>query len=1076
MADSSSDREPLEELAESFLARFRAGERPSLTEYTTAHPELAVQIRELFPALVEMEQAGSVGASEHSPALPVAFVGTEILQSLGDYRIIREVGRGGMGIVYEAVQESLGRHVALKVFAHRSRDDQKLIERFHREARAAARLHHTNIVPVFGVGEHAAHRYYAMQFIQGQGLDAILHELRRLRSTPQADGAGPAPPESTGPATLAATVARSLLTGRFATEATDEGDDRTFVEMCTASFKLADAAEHPAPAGDPPTNEASHWASQAGRSYARTVARVGLQVAEALEHAHGQGILHRDIKPSNLLLDIGGNVWVTDFGLAKSVDAEALTDAGDIVGTLRYMAPERFRGDSGAGSDVYGLGVTLYELLTLRPAFDEGERARLIDQILNTDPPPPRAVDSKIPRDLETVVLKAIAKHPADRYVSARALAEDLNRFLEDRTILARRSSVSERLWRWCKRNPGLAAANIVAATLVLVLAIGATIAAWIYRNQRNDLRTEQALTEASLHRAERAERETQAQRDLAQKNFHKAQEAVDDFFTQVSENTLLKSPLPGLQPLRRELLETAVKYYQGFMEAHRDEPALRAELAAAYFRVGKIRQEIGARGEAVQAYESARDLWEKLVHDNPADRSFEGRLAECLRVMGRLQTILMGEPNRGLRALQRAQDLYEELTRAEPDAPEFLSGLARTYGDLAICHGLRSQAIDELEFYRKAFKIWNRLAAAGRNVRRDLGTTAIDMGFCYTRAGQAAGALESFEKAREIFTELSRMSPTDTTSRDELRRVYINIGYLHQTVTGQHAEALRAYRRSAEIVERLARDHPAVTSFQTYKAGIYAQMSEVLLATEKYAEAKQLLQQAQEILERLAAADPTDWRARQWFARNHVQSGFAELGLKRFGEALAFSVRAQTIFDKLLRDNPDELENLRDLSQSLQLAGKAQEAIGQRTEALRSYRRAISRLEAIPEESLQHNKPMLHILIDCYTAIGKCERIAGERAEAERSYRHVLEIRQRHFESDNSYATFKRFCPAWIALGQLQVENGRPDEGRRTLKQARELIEKLPAQRGRDEFISELETPGSRVSGSGSNGSGKPD
>jgi hypothetical protein len=218
MVDSTSQRDPIEELAESFLARFRAGERPSLTEFTAAHPELADQIRELFPALIEMERAGSLigPATGSAPPGPRGAGDGAMHANLGDYRIIREVGRGGMGVVYEAIQESLGRHVALKVISPWARADAKQIERFRRKARAAARLHHTNIVPVFSVGEHDGHRYYAMQFIQGQGLDAILHELRRLRSAPEPEAANPAPPDSTRSAPLAATVAHSLLTGRFA--------------------------------------------------------------------------------------------------------------------------------------------------------------------------------------------------------------------------------------------------------------------------------------------------------------------------------------------------------------------------------------------------------------------------------------------------------------------------------------------------------------------------------------------------------------------------------------------------------------------------------------------------------------------------------------------------------------------------------------------------------------------------------------------------------------------------------------------------------------------------------------------
>jgi serine/threonine protein kinase/WD40 repeat protein len=500
MADPSSDREPVEQLAESFLARFRAGERPSLSEYTAAHPELADQIRELFPALVEMEQAGSAVGPATGPVIARAGGGGAALTTLGDFRIVREVGRGGMGVVYEAVQESLGRHVALKVFAPWTRAEPNLIERFQREAKAAARLHHTNIVPVFGVGEHGCHRYYAMQFIQGQGLDAILHELRRLRSAPGPEGAGAVAPDPTRSAPLAATVAHGLLTGVFGDLATEAGGDRTAADSPSAGLAPADASRAPAPAG--PSTDASHWASQPGASYARTIARIGLRVAEALAHAHGQGILHRDIKPSNLLLDIEGNVWVTDFGLAKSDDAEALTEAGDIVGTVRYMAPERFRGDSGAGSDIYGLGVTLYELLTMRPAFDEADRAHLIEHILHSDPPPPRSVDAKIPRDLETIVLKAMAKHPADRYGSASAVAEDLRRFLDDRTILARRSRFSERLWRWCRRNPYVAALGALAATLTIAIAIVSTVAAiWLGRSRNQALENLGRATSAEAGR-----------------------------------------------------------------------------------------------------------------------------------------------------------------------------------------------------------------------------------------------------------------------------------------------------------------------------------------------------------------------------------------------------------------------------------------------------------------------------------------------------------------------------------------------------------------------------------------------
>ena len=179
--------------------------------------------------------------------------------------------------------------------------------------------------------------------------------------------------------------------------------------------------------------------SAAGAPFYRSVARIGVQVAEALAHAHGHGVLHRDIKPSNLLLDAKGNVWVTDFGLAKAEGSDGLTHTGDIVGTLRYMAPERFDGWSDPRSDVYALGATLYELLTLRPPFQEADRVKLIEQVLHEEPVPPQRLDRRIPRNLETLVLKCLAKDSKERYATAEALAEDLRRFLADRPIHARR-------------------------------------------------------------------------------------------------------------------------------------------------------------------------------------------------------------------------------------------------------------------------------------------------------------------------------------------------------------------------------------------------------------------------------------------------------------------------------------------------------------------------------------------------------------------------------------------------------------------------------------------------------------
>jgi formylglycine-generating enzyme required for sulfatase activity/serine/threonine protein kinase len=471
------------QIADEFVEAFRQGQHPSVEEFAQRYPEHADEIRDMLPALMLMEQAKTADDSpgQQRPA------STPPLRQLGDYQILREVGRGGMGVVYEARQLSLGRHVAIKVLASHALLDPRQLGRFQREARAAAKLHHTNIVPVFGVGEQDGLHYYVMQLIAGLGLDVVLDELRRLRQSggkqPPTLGEAPGRPTPVTPDVSAADVARALLTGVF------RRPDPSSV-LTTAPGKPAPEADLRAPsaARAADTSATIHLPGQSegstlgdsGSRYWQSVARVGVQVADALAHAASQGVLHRDIKPSNLLLDETGNVWVTDFGLAKAAsDSDNLTQSGDIVGTLRYLAPERFNGQGDLRSDTYSLGLTLYELLVLRPAFDEADRNKLVKQVMHDQPVRPRKLNPTVPRDLETVVLKAIARDPAHRYQTPADMAEDLKRFVEDRPVRARRTSTAEQFWRWCRRNPLPAG---LLAGIVLVFLAGFAGVFWQWR------------------------------------------------------------------------------------------------------------------------------------------------------------------------------------------------------------------------------------------------------------------------------------------------------------------------------------------------------------------------------------------------------------------------------------------------------------------------------------------------------------------------------------------------------------------------------------------------------------------
>jgi tRNA A-37 threonylcarbamoyl transferase component Bud32 len=472
---------------------------------------MAEEIREMFPALVEVEQAEGDARGEASPR-PPPTVAPRVSQ-IGDYRILREIGRGGMGVVYEAEQVSLGRRVALKVLPGHAVGDRKSLERFRREARAAARLHHTNIVPVYEVGREGDVSFYAMQLIQGQGLEQVIDELARLRQPDRKpDEHGPAAPEfpespantilNTVPASVGVRkrelgwVAESLLSGRLLTEGLElpTGVASATIGFVTTEQYNPDATSGLTPgitiADHPPAVSAADVSSSAvlpggthvsevdssvrRQPFFRSVAHIGRQAAQGLAYAHARGIVHRDIKPSNLLLDTDGVVWITDFGLAKAED-DGLTVTGDILGTLRYMAPERFRGQGDARADIYALGLTLYELLTLRPAYDSSDRLKLIERVKAEEPSRPRSIDGRIPRDLETIVLKAIEKEPGSRYQSAEAMGEDLRRFLADEPIKARQISTSERYWRWARRNPVIAVLGGMLTAVLVAVTIGST-------------------------------------------------------------------------------------------------------------------------------------------------------------------------------------------------------------------------------------------------------------------------------------------------------------------------------------------------------------------------------------------------------------------------------------------------------------------------------------------------------------------------------------------------------------------------------------------------------------------------
>lgn len=535
-----------------YLAAVESGHKPERQAFLSRHAEIAAALADCLDgldALHPARRATAVTSGAHSVAAAEWQPGTV----LGDFRILREVGRGGMGIVYEAEQVSLGRRIALKVLPFALTLDPRQLQRFKNEARAAAQLHHQHIVPVYYVGSERGIHFYAMQYIDGPSLAEVIQGLRQLAEPSEVHavlpivsaGSTPDRLESTGP---------YPPTPRAIETAIRRPDELTTVYSA-----------------DSPT-------------FYPALARLGAQAAEALEHAHEYGVVHRDIKPGNLMVDGQHHLWITDFGLAQFRTDVGLTQSGDLLGTLRYMSPEQASGRRVVldhRTDIYSLGATLYELLTLRPPFDGGDRETLLNQILYDEPRPPRALRKSVPSELEIIVLKCLEKEADRRYATARELADDLRRFLAHEPIRARRATPVQRLRKWARRHPSLVWASAVLCALTVA---GSLVTAEL-------LRREQANTQLAYNKERERSRE-------AEERFQLAREELDEMF-KLCEEELADNP--RLDGVRRRLLENLLVYYQRLIQQRRDDPKAAAELETSRARVAQILDDLAVMQGAGQ-------------------------------------------------------------------------------------------------------------------------------------------------------------------------------------------------------------------------------------------------------------------------------------------------------------------------------------------------------------------------------------------------------------------------------------------------------------------------------------------
>jgi serine/threonine protein kinase len=714
----------LDDLLAEFGNQMHAGNGVDIEAFIRAHPERAEALRRMLPAVQVL--ANLLPLSD--AASPFHAVGSEsatALGELGDYRLIREVGRGGMGVVYEAEQISLRRRVALKMLPFAAALDAKQLQRFKNEAQAAAGLHHTNIVPVHAVGCERGVHYYAMQFIDGQTLAALIADLRQLSRPPndpadQAEASLPDPPPHVrdGVAGAPWLAIRPPQAGYAAPPAGDSG---------LQSTATPDAAEILTPIPDQgalvPSSGFSTQRSTKTSAFFRSVATLGMQAAEALEYAHQLGVIHRDIKPANLLVDGRGNLWITDFGLAHCQSQVGLTMTGDLLGTLRYMSPEQAMAQRVAvdhRTDVYSLGATLYELLTLEPVFNGSDRQAVLRQVAFEEPRPPRRLNKAIPPELETIVLKAMEKNPADRYATAKEVADDLQRFLKDEPIRAKRPSLLQRARKWGRRHKAVVWTSAGAAAVLLLLGVIGLIMS------NRAIRREQQETERANARLNA--------------NVGLATQTLDDVFLKVGE---LLARDPQRKNKYHELLERVLRFYEEVAGQPGTHPEVGASLAYNHLRLGNLLLIAGEQAEAAKHYRRAVELRTKVADDFPSVTSHQHRLAIALfhlaDLLHHMRSLAEAEEHysRGFRILEKM--LFE--SAREPDGDRG-APITEVYLSLAFN---RATCLD------LKFRDTDRAIEAAEKVTKLHVDAWSYLGYARYRARNWKGAVQALEKSATL-------------------------------------------------------------------------------------------------------------------------------------------------------------------------------------------------------------------------------------------------------------------------------------------------------------------------------------
>jgi serine/threonine protein kinase len=993
----SSDTDAvLELLYTEFLVREQLGQQPQAQEWYDRFPQWTQELKQLFDVHELMDEVDRPLAGLSGTHGGGSTLGTNGRQGgveapgqvVGGYEILEEVGRGGMGVVYQARQRGLGRNVALKMILppHGPRERA----RFRTEAEATAKLSHPNIVQIYEVGQDGDCPFLSMEFVRGESLD------KRL--------------------------AKELMASRAAAE---------LVET----------------------------------------------LARAVAYAHAQGIIHRDLKPANVLIaDCGLRIAdsgqrqsairdqksaipkITDFGLARQLvprdSADAPSDAplsGAILGTPNYMAPEQCAtsGCVGPRADVYALGAILYEALTGRPPFRGQSALDVLELVRSQDPVPPSRLVPKVPRDLETICLKCLAKQPAQRYDSATSLAEDLRRFLAGEPIIARPVGLVERAGRWCRRNPAIAAlAGGIALLLVGGIATSTSLAVWALTEKDHAAEHAYRADENAKQAGELAQQERQA-RELAEYRFEQAEKAVDHYLDAIEANEHLKES--DFFELRKGLVASAVPFYEDFVrqkpgdrelemkrgrvygrlgflrrqigeveQAAADfkqmraiferlgstDPAVRSELAKSHVGLATVLDELGQKGQAEVECRKSFDLYHGLAAEFPGDVTYQRNLANC---RWRLAMVLKGlgkraEAEAELRAaLATTGELATEFPR-NSDYQEDLAGL-HTILATTLAKGAEEE---EEGHYREAIRLREKLVEEfpdRAEHRLGLANSHANFGTFFNDLRKREIALVEYQKALVLRKQLAEDFPSIPAYRQHLAQSHRSVAYTLLALR-KPADAESDLRQALVLMERLAADFPAIPLYKSELASVHHNLGMLLEDLGKTQEAEPEYRQALAMVVQLAKEVPATPLIRRSLADRYYSLGLVLARLGRFAEAEPEFVQSIALYKELAAEYPDDHGVLKWLAVAQKNLGALLLAMKRPAEAREVHRETmelrIRLLEEFPDDPgyLRGSAATMNHLADSL-------RNDGEIDEARRLYAEAVELELKAQSLEPFYATY---------------------------------------------------------------------